>query len=74
MLVTVKTEILVNTPWSATLAPCSVSRMLNKEETLGAAREKTYLNFSKGGLRYFRNLQSEIFEHNWFAYTKGILC
>ncbi len=74
MLVSVKTEKLVNTPWDTTLVSCSVSRLLNKEETLSAAREKTCFNFSKGGLGYFGHLRPETFEHNWFAYTKEILC
>jgi hypothetical protein len=48
MLVAVKTETLVNTPWDATLVPRSVSCTLNRAETLSAAREKTCFNFSKG--------------------------
>jgi len=66
MLVAVKTEILVNTPWDAALVSRSVSCMLNREETLSAAREKTCLNFSKGG-RIFREAPAYENTRYWLA-------
>lgn len=49
MLVAVKTEILINTPWNATLVPCSVLRDLNRVQRLSDSQKKTCFNFSKGG-------------------------
>jgi hypothetical protein len=48
MLVTVKTETLINTPWDATLVPCSVLRDLNRVQRLSDLQKKTCFNFSKG--------------------------
>ena len=74
MLVNVKTKKLVNTPLSATLAHCSVSSVLNRDETLSGSGEKTCLNFSKGswiqsptptgklfGLRKFDKIETDSF-------------
>jgi len=49
MLVDVKTETLINTPWDATLVSCSVLRDLNREETLSDSQKKNCFNSSKGG-------------------------
>jgi len=49
MFVDVKTVILTNIPWSATLAPCSMLRDLNKVQRLSDSQKKTCFNSSKGG-------------------------
>lgn len=49
MLVAVKTEKKINTPWDATLVPCSVLRDLNRVQRLSDSQKKTCFNFSKGG-------------------------
>ena len=49
MLVDVKTETKTNTPWDATLVPCSVLRDLNRVERLSDSQKKTCFNSSKGG-------------------------
>ena len=73
MLVAVKTKKLVNTPRDATPVSCSVSSVLNKEETLSGSGEKTYLNFSKGSW-----IQSPtpivIDTHNWFFCPREASC
>ena len=48
MLADVKTETLVNTPSDAASVRCSVSCELNRVERLGASREKTCFNWSRG--------------------------
>ena len=73
MLVAVKTETLVNTPWDAALVSRSVSCMLNREETLSAAREKTCFNFSKGG-RIFRKASTYGNTHYWLTCAREALC
>ena len=49
MLVAVKTETLINTPWDATLVPRSVLRDLNRVQRLSDSQKKTCFNSSKGG-------------------------
>ena len=74
MLVNVKTETKTNTPWDATLVPCSVLRDLNRVQRLSDSQKKTCLNFSKGGLEIQHRLQVLGFEHNWFTCTREVLC
>ena len=73
MLVAVKTEKLVNTPWDAALVSRSVSCMLNREETLSAAREKTCFNFSKGG-RILRETPAHENTHYWPTCAREVSC
>ena len=73
MLVAVKTETLVNTPWDAALVSRSVFCMLNREETLSAAKEKTCFNFSKGG-RIFRDSPTYENTHYWLAWAGKASC
>jgi len=73
MLVAVKIETLVNTPLDATLVPCSVSCMLNREETLSAAREKTCLYFSKGS-RIVREAPTLKHTHYGRTCAREVLC
>ena len=49
MLVDVKAETTTNTPWDATLVPCSVLRDLNRVQRLSDSQKKTCFNSSKGG-------------------------
>ena len=73
MLVAVKTEALVNTPWNAALVPCSASCVLNREETLSAAGEKTCFNFSKG--RRIRLAAPTLVDtHYWPTCAREALC
>jgi hypothetical protein len=49
MLVDVKTEIIINTPWDTTLVPRSVLLDLNRVQRLSDLQKKTCFNSSKGG-------------------------
>ncbi len=73
MLVAVKTEVLVNTPWDAALVPCSVSCELNREETLSATREKTCFNLSKG-CRILLVASALMDTHYWPTCAREVSC
>lgn len=74
MFVIVKTEIF-NRPWSATPAPCSLSYLLNRVETLSAVGAKTCLNSSRGGLGFgFDTILESKIEHNWPACAGKTSC
>ncbi len=49
LLVDVKTETKINTPWDAASVPRSVLHELNREKTLSALQKKTCFNPSRGG-------------------------
>ena len=78
MLVDVKTEIMDvkafgNTPWDATLVPCSVLLDLNREETLSDLQKKTCFNSSKGG-RIQLSTPIVADTHYWPTCTRETIC
>jgi hypothetical protein len=69
MLVDVKTETITNTPWDATLVPCSVLCDLNRVQRLSDSQKKTCFNSSKGGR--IRSLTPIVIDtHDWFRRSR----